>query len=154
MCAHTHAPPHVVAAAKGVGGPETEGDGGSNATGTGSTGSTPDAIEEGIVDLRFSLSASAVCARCIRWRNSAEGSSSKRLKRREAAGSRQQQQQRASSEGRPLLAFVHETRTWPDVLDAITSVSGRQPSVGRTMKNGGCPTQNAKEGKRLVTSDF
>ena len=98
---------HVVAAAKGVGGPETEGDGGS-IPGMGSTASTPD---EGMVDLRFSLSASAVCARCIRWRNSAEGSSSKRLKRREAAGSRQQQQQRASSDGRPLLDLTHETRT-------------------------------------------
>ena len=39
------------------------------------------------------------CARSMRWRNSADGSSSKRVKRREAAGRRQQQQHRMKRDG-------------------------------------------------------
>jgi len=58
------------------------------------------ATAEGIVDFRFSFRSSAVCARSIRCRNSADGSSSNLVKRRDAAGSKQQQQQRINSDGR------------------------------------------------------
>ena len=96
--------PSGVGAAESAPAGSCVGEFGSLLVGTGMTGAVA-AVVEGMTDLRFSLSANAVCARSIRCRNSADGSSSNRLKRRREVEGRQQQKQRSSSDGRPWRAL-------------------------------------------------
>ena len=85
------APPAAAAASEAKldgHGDATQGEGGQESVATAMAamsctrrGGAPSSADAGIADLRRSFIASADCARSMRWRNSADGSSSKRAKR-------------------------------------------------------------------------